>query len=59
MSKNILEQFVKDADDIISILDNSVWENVVELTPVVGDIYGSAKFVNKLRKVSNCSKLIL
>ena len=53
MSKNILEQFVKDADDIISILDNSAWENVVELTPVVGDIYGSAKFVNKLRKVYN------
>ena len=51
MSKNILKQFVKDADDVISILDNSLLENIAELTPVVGDIYGSAKFVNKLRKV--------
>ena len=51
MSKNMLKQFAKDADDVISILDNSWWETALELIPVAGDIYGSAKFVNKLRKV--------
>ncbi len=51
MSKNMLKQFAKDADDVISILDNSWWETALELIPVAGDIYGSAKFVKKLRKV--------
>ena len=51
MSKNMLKQFAKDADDVISILDNSWWETALELVPVAGDIYGSAKFVKKLRKV--------
>ena len=47
----MLKQFAKDADDVISILDNSWWETALELIPVAGDIYGSAKFVKKLRKV--------
>ena len=51
MSKNMLKQFVKDADDIIDMLDNSWWETAIEFIPVAGDIYGSTKFVNKLRKV--------
>ena len=51
MSKNMLKQFAKDADNVISILDNSWWETAIELVPVAGDIYGSAKFVKKLRVV--------
>ena len=51
MSKNMLKQFSKDVDDVISILDNSWWETALELIPVAGDIYGSTKFVKKLKTV--------
>ena len=53
MSKNMLEQFAKDADNIIGLLDNSWWETAIELIPIAGDVYGTTKFVNKLKKVYN------
>lgn len=51
MSKNLLDQFAKDADNIIGLLDNSWWETAIELIPIAGDVYGTTKFVNKLKKV--------
>ena len=47
----MFKQFTKDADDIISTLDNSWWETALELVPVVGDIYGSSKFVKQLKRI--------
>ena len=41
------KQFAKDADDVMGTLDNSWWENALELVPVAGDIYGSTKCINK------------
>lgn len=51
MSKNMLKQFAKDADDVMGVLDNSWWENALELVPVVGDIYGGSKFVKQIKTV--------
>jgi len=53
MSKDMLKQFTKDADDIVSTLDNSWWEIALELVPVVGDIYGTSKFVKQVEKIYN------
>lgn len=50
MSKDMLKQFAKDADDVMGTLDNSWWENALELVPVAGDIYGSTKFVKQVTK---------
>lgn len=44
------KQFAKDADDVMGTLDNSWWENALELVPVAGDIYGSTKFVKQVTK---------
>jgi len=50
MSKDMLKQFAKDADEVMGTLDNSWWENALELVPVAGDIYGSTKFVKQVTK---------
>ena len=50
MSKDMLKQFAKDADDVMGALDNTWWENALELVPVAGDIYGSTKFVKQITK---------
>lgn len=52
----LLKQFAKDADDIVNTLDNSWWETALDLVPVAGDIYGSAKFIQKIKKVYDRSQ---
>lgn len=53
MSKNMLKQFAKDADDVIGALDNSWWETAIELIPVAGDISGASKFAKQMKTVHN------
>jgi Domain of unknown function (DUF4157)/Bacterial toxin 28 len=51
MSKQFAKQFIKDADDILNILDSSWWEIGLELIPIAGDIYGAGSFAKKLDKL--------
>ena len=44
MSDDMKKQFFEDVDDIISIMDNEWWENLIEMVPIAGDAYGLAKF---------------
>ena len=48
MSKDMMKQFIQDVDDITSTLDNTWQENLIELIPGVGDIYGAGKFGKKI-----------
>ncbi len=53
MSKDMLKQFAKDADDVMGALDNSWWETALELVPVAGDIYGGSKFAKQMTTAYN------
>jgi len=42
------KQFAGDLADILSTFDSSAWEIALELVPVVGDVYGGAKFTKQV-----------
>jgi RHS repeat-associated protein len=48
MSKDMMKQFIQDVDDVTNILDNTWQENLIELIPGVGDVYGAGKFGKKI-----------
>lgn len=49
MSKELNKQFRKDLEIILDGLDSEWWEILIELTPGVGDAYGTAKFGKKVK----------
>ena len=48
MSKDMMKQFIQDVDDVTSMLDNTWQENLIEMIPIAGDIYGLGKFGQKI-----------
>lgn len=50
MSKGFQKQFQKDLEIVLDGLDSEWWETAIELIPVAGDIYGTAKFSKKVKK---------
>ncbi len=53
MSDKIGKQFLKDLGDVLSELDSEWWEVLIEVTPVIGDFYGTSKFAIKVKKTYN------
>jgi RHS repeat-associated protein len=45
--KSFGKQLLKDADDVLEVLDTEWWEYVIEVIPVAGDAYGAASLTKK------------
>ena len=50
LTKKELKEFSKELADILSSLDSSWWEVCIELIPAIGDLYGTGRLAQKIRR---------